>query len=532
MSLRRLLSVLFVSGVVLCASSFSFAQDAPKVEVFGGYSWYHAGGTIPNAVVNDFQVGGEIPDFKKGWAGQFTYNLNRWAGIAFDVNGHYNKDFGNAHSFTVGPQFKLRTEHVVPFAEAFIGVQHLSPHYISSQNALTVIAGGGLDYPVTPRFSIRPFQADYVHSYYDKLSAPGASSGLNGVRLQAGLLFKFGLPVEEGKVSAACSVEPQAVDAGAPVKVTVTPAGFLPKRTLTYSYASTGGKIAGTSTTANVDTTGLAPGSYTITAKIEDNGKGKHQQSASCQAGFSVNEPPMHPPVLSVTANPSSLTSGDPSTISVNGSSPDNRPLSYNCTATAGRLSGSGTSYTLDTAGVPDSTVTVHCTTTDDRNLAASASTSVKVNVPPPPPSAKDFGLIEFKHDLKRPTRVDNEAKGELDRFADALAAAPDAKGVVVGYATAAENTSKKGSKKVPEFAAERAVNTKDYLTKEKGVDASRIEPRSGTGEDQKTELWIVPAGATFPATGTTVVDETKVKAIPRVAPPVKKAAHKMKPKP
>jgi hypothetical protein len=61
-------------------------------------------------------------------------------------------------------------------------------------------------------------------------------------------------------------------------------------------------------------------------------------------------------------------------------------------------------------------------------------------------------------------------------------------------------------------------VNSKDYLAKDKGVDAARIEPRTGIGEDQKAELWIVPAGARFAAEGTTVVDESKVKAVPRIA--------------
>jgi hypothetical protein len=180
-------------------------------------------------------------------------------------------------------------------------------------------------------------------------------------------------------------------------------------------------------------------------------------------------------------------------------------------------LSGNGPAYTLDTAGLPDSTVTVNCTVSDDRNLTATADTQVKVNVPPPPPTANDFGAIEFKHDLKRPTRVDNEAKGELDRYADALAAAPDSKGVVVGYAMPNEKAN---------FAAERAVNTKEYMVKEKGIDPSRIEPRTGTGSDQKTELWIVPAGATFPVQGTLAVDQSKVKAAPRVAP-AKGKAHK-----
>jgi hypothetical protein len=518
MSLRRLLAVILVSAVALCAPSLLSAQtqDAPKVEVFGGYSWYHPGGSI---------IGFKIPDFNKGWGGQFTYNLSKYFGIAVDGTGHYN-DFGNAHSFAFGPQVKFRMEHVTPFLEGFVGGQRLSPKHLSDETKPTFIGGGGLDYAITSRLSIRPIEADYVYSYYHELNQAHVSDRFDGVRLQAGLLFKFGLPAAEGPVSATCKAEPQAVDAGAPVTITATPSGFLPKRTVAYSYASTGGKIAGTTTTASVDTTGLAPGSYTVTAKVVDNGKGKHQQTASCQAAFSVNEPPKHPPVLSVSAQPNSLMSGDASTITATGSSPDNRPLSYNCTSTAGRLTGNGPTYTLDTAGVPDSTVTVNCTVSDDRNLTASANTSVKVNVPPPPPTAKDFGAIEFKHDLKRPTRVDNEAKGELDRYADALAAAPDSKGVVVGYATAQEAVAKKG-KKTANFAAERAVNTKDYLTTEKGVDATRIEPRTGTGDDQKTELWIVPAGANFPAEGTSVVDQTKVKPIPRVAPAVKKAAHK-----
>jgi len=221
------------------------------------------------------------------------------------------------------------------------------------------------------------------------------------------------------------------------------------------------------------------------------------------------------------------VNAGGTSAITASGSSPDNRPLTYSCNASAGQLSGSGSSYTLDTTGVPASDISVNCTATDDRSLSASASTSVTVTVPAPPPpaavppSASKFGDIEFKHDLKRPTRVDNEAKGELDRYADALAASPDAKGVVVGFATAQEKQPKKGSKKMPEFAAERAVNTKDYLTVEKGIDPSRIEPRTGSDDDQRVDLWIVPAGATFPESDTAAVDESKVKPIARV--PVKK---------
>ncbi len=523
MFLRRFLSMMLTSAVALCISSPLLAQGVDgveKYELFGGYSWYRPGGSIPTTIINGKLVtGGTLADFNKGWAGQYTSNLNHWAGIALDANGHYDA-FGNAHSIAFGPQFRLRREHFTPFGEVLLGVQFFAPKKLPEQNAATFTAGGGIDLPVSPRFSLRPIQVDYVNSSYNQLSPLGVANTLNGVRLQAGVVVNFNLPNTESNVSAACTAEPAAVDAGSPVMVTVTANGFSPKRTLSYSYESNGGKVSGAAMTATVDTAGLAPGSYVVTAKVADNGKGKHRQIAICEASFKVNEVPKHAPTLSISANPASVVAGDTATITANGSSADNRPLSFTCTTSAGRLTGNSPTYTLETAGIAEgTTATVDCTVSDDRNLTASARTEVKVKakVASVAATAKQYGTIEFQRDSKRPTRVDNEAKGELDRYADALAAAPEVKGVLVGSATAKEALASS------DFAAQRAVNTKDYLTKEKGIDPARIEPRIGGGEGQKVELWIVPGGATFQGTGTTVVDEAKVKAVPRI--PLKKRA-------
>ena len=406
MSLRRLLPVLLSLAVALCVPSFLLAQNdaAPKVQVFGGYSWYHPGASID---------GVSIPDFDRGWGGQFTYNLNNWAGLTLDAGGHYHD--GSVHTVTGGPTFTYRRGHFAPFGEALFGFAHIAPDGAPDANRFAVIAGGGLDYRVTPRFSIRPIQADYVYTTYP---VSGGSITGNGVRLQAGLVINFGLPKEE-IVSAACSAQPSTVDSGAPVTVTVTPAGFSPKRKLSYSYESTGGKVSGTGASATVDTTGMEGGSYTVSAKVMDNGSGKHQHSAACQAAFAVNV--KHPPTLAVSANPSSLICGGTSMITAEGNSPDNRPLTYSCTSTAGSLSGNGMHYTLDTTGVPESTMTVNCTVTDDRNLSASASTQVSCTAPAavkaevPVPQASKFATTECTRDLKRPTRVCNDAKAELE---------------------------------------------------------------------------------------------------------------------
>lgn len=513
-------SVLLALVAALCAPPLLSAQgtssnerDDPKAEVFGGYSLYRTGGKV-NSVT--------VPDVTTGWAGQFIIRTNHWTAIVADIGGHYNSSAA-ARDYALGVRLQRPWWRFAPFGEALLGVQHFSPKGLPSQNMPTYTGGAGLDIRITPRFSVRPFQLSYVYVnnvYSSNIAAIGQDSHFGGLRAQAGLIYNLGLSSPEGETQVSCGAEPHEVDAGEAVKISVGARGFLRKRTLSYSYSSTGGNITGTRDAASVDTTGVNAGTYTVEAKVTDNGKKKHRQTASCETNFAVKA--KLPPTLSISADPVTLLPGESSKIIANGTSPDHRPLSYTCSADGGQLVGSEATYTLATAGVSEAKITVQCTVSDDRSLSASANAAVTVTVPKsktPPPTR--FGTIEFLHDSKRPTRVDNQAKGELDRFADALAATPDAKGIVVGYASAAE---KKDSTS-PSAAALRSANTKDYLVKDKGIDGARIEPRISDGEGQKVELWMIPAGSTFTAEGTTVVDEKKVKAVPRVALKVK--AHK-----
>jgi hypothetical protein len=132
---------------------------------------------------------------------------------------------------------------------------------------------------------------------------------------------------------------------------------------------------------------------------------------------------------------------------------------------------------------------------------------------------------------------VDNEAKACLDEVALTLQKQPDAKGVVVGEATAKEKAKAAKEEEVArkhkhfkamDIAAERAVNTKDYLVTEKGIDASRVSVATGTADEQNVEDYLVPAGARFSVdvAGTILVNEAEVKAEPRKALP-EKHAHK-----
>jgi hypothetical protein len=83
--------------------------------------------------------------------------------------------------------------------------------------------------------------------------------------------------------------------------------------------------------------------------------------------------------------------------------------------------------------------------------------------------------------------------------------------------------------KQGPKLAAQRAVNTKDYLVKEKGIDASRVQVRTGTEAGKQVQNYLVPSGANFDTDvqGTTQVNEDSVRPQARTAPA--KPHHKKK---
>ena len=327
--------------------------------------------------------------------------------------------------------------------------------------------------------------------------------------------FAFGsIALAKQPVSAVCTTDPLVTFAGATISVHVTPDGFLPHRKLTYTYRSTDGEVTGDgSSIGTVNTTGLQPGNYDVSSLVSDDHKPKRTLVATCQASFTIKEPPKYPPQMHVRAEPQAVSSGDPVTVTAEGFSRDNRPLSFTCLANRGALAGSGTQYALDTTGLASGLVNINCTAQDDRALSGFAATAVTVTLPPPPPVARKYGEgLDFSKDRKRPTRVDNAAKGMLDRYADALAADPNATAVVVGYDNAGERVPAKHRKaRLPQVATLRAVNTKAYLVEEKGIDPQRIEVRKGTGDAQNVILWIIPAGAALDMSNTVSINESPV---------------------
>jgi hypothetical protein len=174
--------------------------------------------------------------------------------------------------------------------------------------------------------------------------------------------------------------------------------------------------------------------------------------------------------------------------------------------------------------------VAITCNVSDDKGQTATAGTSVTIAAPyiAPAPHTEALCSISFDKDPKRPSRVDNEAKACLDDIALSLQKQSDAKAVVVGESTAEERAPKMTKRthgaESENLAAQRAVNTKDYLVTEKGIDAARINVATGSMDGEKVEDYLVPAGASFSddVHGTTPVDESAVKAQARKPLPEK----------
>ena len=199
---------LLLGALMLAFTGPLAAQEAPKAEVYGGYSFANVqllSSDRPNA---------------NGWNASLSVNLNRWFGLVTDFGGLYGASAmttftfpctppctpqtvretfaGKVHTFLVGPRFSWRREKVTPFGHVLVGGARLNstttispvtppgtPSSFSSSSFTFALAlGGGVDYKFRDRWAWR-VQADYVQSGFF-----GATQ--NNFRLSTGLVFQFG----------------------------------------------------------------------------------------------------------------------------------------------------------------------------------------------------------------------------------------------------------------------------------------------------------------------------------------------------
>lgn len=527
-------------------------------DIFAGYSYLAPKGTVETPREDHGQpAAGYIPvDFQSinygGIVGIARYfNAHLGAVMIGDIHpqneGLVNGQFHPADDFAggqIGLIYRFQAGNITPFVHGLVGGEVVGgPHWQLDTGGVGLTVGGGMDYE-TPWFNnhlaIRLFQADYqyAHINWGEISH-GQSFGGRGnpdiARLSAGLVFHIGEIAPPPPVTLACTASPTSVFPGDAVTVTASAGNLDPKMNAVYSWTGTG--VTGSGATATVATGSLAAGTYSVQGTVKEGKPGregeKPWETANCSASFTVKE--YEPPTISCSANPSTIKPGETSTVTSVAVSPQNRPLTYSYTATSGSVSGSGATAEFSSAGAPTGSVGITCNVADDKGHTASANTSVTIEAPveAPKPHSSALCSISFSTDTKRPTRVDNEAKACLDQVALDLKQQADAKVVVIGESTQAEKDATAKQEKlaakhkhmtVEEYAAQRAVNTKEYLVTDQGIDASRITVVTSSDEGQQVQNYLVPAGADFSTdvSDTTPVDETMVK--PEVRKPLAEA--------
>ena len=527
------------------ASKVSAQGSDSRWDIFAGYSYLK-----PHASVSSEGVSYNFSGINAGAIGSISYYFNKNLGLQFEGDVHSmnetltgtNNDLSGG---SAGIIYRIPHGNLTPFIHALVGGERGAFVDSTEQWGPVVTAGGGFDWEITKHIAWRVVQADYqfIHEDFDHIDQ--SSSNINALRLSSGIVFHVGEVTPPPAVTIACSANPTSIYAGDPVAVTATAGDLNPKWNAIYSWSGEG--VTGNGTSASVATASLAPGTYTVKCGVKEGKPGKEGlkpgQSAEGTTSFTVKA--FEPPTISCATSQTTIKPGETAAITATAVSPQNRPLTYSYSASAGSVSGNGNTATFNSTGAPTGAVEVTCSVSDDKGHSVSANTSLNIVAPyvPPAPHTQALCSITFDKDLKRPTRVDNEAKACLDEVALSLQKQSDAKAVVVGSADAKEKEAqakkekieakKKHPKPVVDMAAQRAVNAKEYLVTDKGIDASRVSAATTTTDGQKVEDYLVPAGATFGSDvqGTTSVDETMVKAEVRKPLPerhhAKKAAKK-----
>jgi hypothetical protein len=485
------------------------------VDLFGGYSYLDPLGS-------DI-YGQEYTALPGGFGSSVTGYFSRAFGIQAEYNKFYNDPDYCFSTAQAGPVYRHQIGRLVPFAHLLGGAAQVGPSYEHNGASLNqcywgwaTAAGVGVDYVLAApslhnRLAIRPIEADfqYTNVNFGKQTYPGALTGgqsqITAYRLSAGFVLRLGEMEPPLPAAMSCELQPVSVYPGDPITVTGSVVNLKSSSKVgpTYTWTTTGGKLARANGGATIATAGLAPGDYTVGGRVNEGLA--PDEHADCTASFRVMG--YEPPTVACSANPTSIPPGGFATITAGGHSPQNRPLNYSYGTSAGQITGSGTTGTLAAADVPPGVISVSCNVVDDLGKSASGATTVTVVAPPPPPPppapvAQPLCSVSFERDRKRPVRVDNEAKGCLDDIALALNRQADAVLVVVG---------KHDPEEKPDAAAERTLNVKQYLTEEKGIDPNRIEIRTGETTGRTVDNVLVPPGATWDTEGTTSFDPTRV---------------------
>jgi len=166
-----------------CQTRFAGAQDVPRVQVFGGYSFTR---------FDSPSFGFSDTSNLNGYIFSPAYNIIQGFGVVAELSGQYNSKL-NLRDLAVGPQFLYPRGNKLFFGHLLIGDARSFVNVANGEGDTSrgIVLGGGMDLGVTPRFAWRVFQVDYIHStlFQDKQ---------NNLRFSTGLVYRWGAIKQKG----------------------------------------------------------------------------------------------------------------------------------------------------------------------------------------------------------------------------------------------------------------------------------------------------------------------------------------------
>jgi len=444
-----------------------------------------------------------------GATGSFAYNATKWLGLVGEVGSyHFDRQVflldpttntqvpatisGNMQTYLFGPRLNWRHfDHFVPFGEVLFGAAHGTQQITGdkSQSSFAMAVGGGVDVVLTKYLAWRFFQADYLLTNFSgPLLSPDARQ--NNFRIGTGMVIRWAYPPAPPKPNhppvAACSADPTSVYEGSTNPVAIHVNATDPDNDpLTYTYTATGGTVDGTGPDVRWNPSGLALGTYTITAKVDDG----HGGTASCSVDVTVAKRPNRPPVISCAPERNPINAGEHVNIVSTASDPDGDPLTYSYAATGGQISGTGPTAVFDSTGLTPGSYTVTCTADDGRGGRTSADTTVNVQ------QSEEIKQLEARlalHSIYFPTDRPSRAnpnggllesqQKRLDTlatdFKKYLTYKPEAQLTLTGHADS------RGAAEYNLKLSERRVESVKHYLVEHGVPADRLATKA-VGEEK-----------------------------------------------
>ncbi len=173
---------------VLLATTFSLAQWADRVEVFGGYSYL-------NPDVTQSVAGGV-----SGWNFSASVRIFRYVGAVADFSGFSPSGsnpcpvvcasgaYASYRTYMGGPQISARIGRIQPFAQALFGATKGTLTHVDAQRGgdfspFTFAFGGGVDFGLNRWIAVRG-QLDLVH-------VSSQLPGTEAARISTGLVARF-----------------------------------------------------------------------------------------------------------------------------------------------------------------------------------------------------------------------------------------------------------------------------------------------------------------------------------------------------